>query len=280
MAKNPGQFEKGLGLHEFLEDYGREEQRRKAFHRLRWRPAAMCVCTAGTIIHGTKLPLRAWYLAIYLLIQRKKNTSAQHLSCELGVKHNTAWRLKHKLMQVMLERVREQSLAYRIEKDDAYLGQERAGKSARRSRNKVTFIAAIETMKVLLRRVTGFWKTGITRYAKARILPDSEVVSDGLHGFSGGSGLRLQACTSDYRQRRHAAQHRVANCVNTLLGNVNNALPGTFHAIRGKHVPRYLVEFEYRFNRRLDLPAMIGLLTFVGLRTPPVPYRPIRMTEA
>ena len=62
-----------------------------------------------------------------MLTQRKKSTSALQLSRELGVKYDAAWRLKHKLMQVMLERVRQQFLAGRIEIDDAYLGGERAG---------------------------------------------------------------------------------------------------------------------------------------------------------
>jgi len=139
MAKNPVQFQKGLGLYEFLEDYGSEEQCREALYRLRWPNGYVCPhcgnttgceikerkvyqchrchhqtsLTAGTIFHGTKLPLRTWFLAIYLLTQRKKSTSALQLSRELGVKYDTAWRLKHKLMQVMLERVRQHGGAYR-----------------------------------------------------------------------------------------------------------------------------------------------------------------------
>jgi hypothetical protein len=46
-----------------------------------------------------------------------------------------------------------------------------------------------------------------------------------------------------------------------------------------KHVPRYLAEFEYRFNRRFDLPAMIERLTFVALRTPPLPERLLSVAE-
>jgi hypothetical protein len=38
-----------------------------------------------------------------------------------------------------------------------------------------------------------------------------------------------------------------------LLGNVKNALLGTYHAVHPKHLPRYLAEFCYRFNRRFDL---------------------------
>ncbi|MEA1888331.1 MAG: IS1595 family transposase, partial [Pseudomonadota bacterium] len=35
----------------------------------------------------------------------------------------------------------------------------------------------------------------------------------------------------------------------------------------------------YRFNRRFDLPAMIDRLLYVSLRTPPMPYRLLKMAE-
>ncbi len=61
--------------------------------------------------------------------------------------------------------------------------------------------------------------------------------------------------------------------VNTTLGNIKSAITGTYRAIRDKHVPRYLAEFEYRFNRRYDLAAMMPRLGYVAVRTPPMPYR-------
>ncbi|PUB82287.1 MAG: IS1595 family transposase, partial [gamma proteobacterium symbiont of Ctena orbiculata] len=76
-----------------------------------------------------------------------------------------------------------------------------------------------------------------------------------------------------------SVQYSCFKWVNTMLGNVKNSLLGTFHAIRDKHVSRYLAEFEYRFNRRFDLPAMIERLLFAALRTPPMPYRLLRMAE-
>lgn len=54
---------------------------------------------------------------------------------------------------------------------------------------------------------------------------------------------------------------------------------GTYHAIRGHHVPRYLAEFEYRFNRRYDLSAMIPRLLTVAARTPPMPCRLLKLAE-
>ncbi len=54
-----------------------------------------------------------------------------------------------------------------------------------------------------------------------------------------------------------AAKTPAFKWVNTALGNIKAALVGTYRAVRSKHVQRYLAEFEYRFNRRYDLAAMI-----------------------
>ena len=75
--------------------------------------------TAGTIFHATHLPLTIWFLAIYLLTQRKSGISALQLSRELGVSYNTAWKLKHKLLQVMHERNQGEKLSGRNDRESA-----------------------------------------------------------------------------------------------------------------------------------------------------------------
>ena len=50
-------------------------------------------------------------------------------------------------------------------------------------------------------------------------------------------------------------------------------------AIRDKHVPRYLAEFEYRFNRRYDLATIMPRFGYVAVRTPPMPYRLLKLAE-
>ena len=49
--------------------------------------------------------------------------------------------------------------------------------------------------------------------------------------------------------------------------------------VRPKHVPRYLAQYEYRFNRRYRLEDMIPRLAWVALRTPPMPYRMLKSAE-
>ncbi len=67
--------------------------------------------------------------------------------------------------------------------------------------------------------------------------------------------------------------------VNTIARNVKNALHGTYHKPRAKHLPRYLGECCYRFNRRLDLAAMLPRLGRAAACTPPMPYRLLRLAE-
>jgi hypothetical protein len=67
--------------------------------------------------------------------------------------------------------------------------------------------------------------------------------------------------------------------VNTALGNIKAAIVGTYRAVDEKHVPRYLAEFEYRFNRRHDLVSMIPRLAVVATTTAPMPYRLLKLAD-
>ena len=74
-------------------------------------------------------------------------------------------------------------------------------------------------------------------------------------------------------------EFKVFKWINTMIGNVKNAIHGTYHAVSEKHLPRYLAEFCYRFNRRFQLHEMVNRLVYVALRTPPMPQRLLRLAE-
>jgi transposase-like protein len=310
MPRNIIQFQKGLSLHTFLKQYGEEAQCREALYQQRWPNGFVCPecgnttgcelksrklyqchrchhqtsLTAGTIFHGSKLPLSKWFLAIYLLTQHKKSVAILQLMRDLGVQYNTAWKLKHKLMQVMFERQQEKTLAGVIELDDAYLGGEKAGKRGRGSVNKIPFVAAVETRDgwpiwIQLRRVKGFRKTCIAGYAQHSITPGSLVYSDGLSCFRASESAGCHHIPIVTGSGRPSPYQSTFKWVNTVLGNVKSAIRGSFHSVSEKHAPRYLAEFEYRFNRRFDLPSMITRLLVASVRTPPMPYRMLKMAE-
>ncbi len=312
MARNSVQFQKGLSEAGFEELYGTEAKCRAAVVAWRWPDGFECpVCggashseistrglfqcsacrrqtspIAGTIFAATKVPLRTWFRAMYHLTQSKQGISSIELARRLGVTQTTAWTIKHKLAQVMMERDASQRLRGRVELDDAYLGGERSGgKRGRGAPGKTPFVAAVETtpegkpVRLKLRRVSGFCGRAISGFARRGLHPDCEVASDGLACFAAvaEAGCRHEVIKTG--SGAAAARTPAFKWVNTALGNIKAAITGTYRSISRKHVPRYLAEFEYRFNRRYDLAAMMPRLGWAALRTPPMPYRLLKLAE-
>lgn len=219
MAINVVQFQKGLSMIEFLDRYGTEAQCYRALYRARWPKGFRCPACAGarhltfqrdrqtyyqcracqhqttllsgTLFEATKLPLRIWFLALYLLTSTKTNLAALELKRHLGVCYRTAWRLKHKIMQAMTEREESRQLSGFVQIDDAYLGGERnGGKPGRGSENKQAFIVAVETDATLehpacavIEPVRTFDNAAMHDWAARRLAPDAEVFTDGLGAF-------------------------------------------------------------------------------------------------
>ena len=306
------QFQKGLSEPAFDRQYGTEEQCRAIVIASRWPNGFVCPgcggikhsvvktrqlfqCSAcrlqtsamaGTIFASSKLPLQTWFRAIYHLTQTKQGISSIELGRRLGVTQTTAWKIKHKLKQVMLERDAAKQLTGRIEIDDAYVGGERTGaKRGRGSPGKTPFVAAVETApdgkpsRLKLRRVGAFCNRSIEAFARANLHPSCVVVSDGLRCFGAiaDAGCTHQVVVTG--SGAAAARSVSFKWANTALGNIKAAITGTYRSINSKHVPRYLAEFEYRFNRRYDLAAMIPRLTWAATRTPPMPYRLLKLAE-
>ena len=173
MARNKVQFQKGLSEAAFREAYGSEERCHEALVNWRWPNGFECpdcggkpycvvmrgarklfqcnACRkqtsvrAGTIFAASKLPLRQWFCAMYHLTQSKQGISSLELSRRLGITQNAAWKMKHKLAQVMLECNATKRLEGKIQMDDAYLGGERPGRKGRGAEGKTPFVAAVET---------------------------------------------------------------------------------------------------------------------------------------
>ena len=124
-----------------------------------------------------------------------------------------------------------------------------------------------------LHRGNGFGRKEVEKLARRSLDPPSTVVSDGLACFRGVTDAGCTHQPIRTGSGRTAVRTPAFKWVNTALGNIKTAITATYRAIRQKHIPRYLAEFAYRFNRRYDLAAMMPRLGWAAVRTPPMPYR-------
>jgi transposase-like protein len=299
---------KGLSEAAFRERFGTEEACRQALFEMRWRDGLTCpgcggsrFCrlrtrelfqcnrckrqvrlTAGTVFQDSKLPLTTWFAAIYHLTQAKNGVSSIELGRRLGVRRQTAWLVKHKLMRAMAVREAEKpKLSGRVEIDDAYLGGERPGGKRGRggAAGKTPVVAAVETTaerrpkRLRLTVVEGFRKKEVEKIAKRDFAPGTNVVSDGLSCWPAVERAGCAHFPIATGVGKQAATWAPFRWVNTTLGNIETAIVGTYHHVSAKHAPSYLASFAYRFNRRHRLDSIVERLAWAAVRTAPHPYR-------
>lgn len=314
MAMNSIQFQPGMSLSELFEQYGTERQCEQALEQARWPEGFHCprcggtehscfyakdskywqcsACRAqtslrsGSIFHGSKLPFRKWFQAMFLISQSKNNISALELKRQLGVGYTTAWRVKHKLMQVMAEREAGRVLQGDVVMDDAYLGGEHRGKAGRGSQNKVPFVAAVQLSAqghpqfARFDPIGAFKKADIGQWAERHLCVPTQVLSDGLNCFPGVAQAGVVHVPEVVGTGRRSTDMPCFAWMNTLLGNLKTALAGTYHAFNfRKYAHRYLAEYQYRFNRRFDLKAILPRLLRAAVTTGPRTETWLRLAE-
>ena len=316
MARNPVQLQKGISLNAFLSLYGTEDQCFETLYQWRWPNGFLCPhcghdrfyqlisrklqqCNrchrqssiiAGTIFDSTKLPLTVSFQAIYVMTQDKKGVSAMKLHRNLGISYNAAWRMRHKLMQEMMELDRSHPLGGSIQLDDVYLDCERSGGIMRswRARQDALISHAVQTNVVVRIPVAhdAHHGRGLQGHRNHRLgaAPPRYKHSESVSAWVGLLSWRyrggLPSCAGGGGQRKSSLSSAPSiDGLNTILGNIKNALRGTDHATRLKYAQQDISRISsYRFNRRFDLPDIIPIIVYMALRTPPMPERLLGVT--
>ena len=203
-----------------------------------------------------------------------------------GVSENTGVMIYHKLAQVMFERDKKKPLSENIDVDDAYWGGRKAGKRGRGSKNKTPFLAAVEKSSdgrplwIKLSVVEGFKKEEIKKWSQNHILEGSTVSSDVLPFFSGlreADFSHQSVVIGNSKNPEKTAQFR---WINIILCNLRTSLAGTCRKLSSEHLPWHLATFQYRFNRRFSLKDLVPRLTYICLRTPPMPMALLKIAES
>jgi transposase-like protein len=242
---------------------------------------------AGTIFEQTKTGLSRWFLAIYLVTSSKGGISAMELKRQMGFgSYQTAWSWLHKIRRAMVRPDRA-PLAARVEADETYVGGLKPGKPGRGAAGKTRVAGAVETGRGQSRgRRLGRLRLAVVADVSAKSLEGflgqsvarpATVATDGWSGYAGldAAGwrhepLNLSASWGDAALRLPA--------IHLVFGLAKRWLLGTHHgAVGNKHLPAYLDEFVFRFNRRTarSIAHRFARVIQQAVLTPPTTYRDI-----
>lgn len=220
--------------------------------------------TSGTPLHRTRLPLRTWLYAIWMVARRKQSISALQLQKDLGLgSYETAWALLHKVRRVLHDP--RPPLAGPVDVGVLQL-----------------------VIPTLRRRVPG--RSGWTGRARDLLgLVVERLPEDGtersrageirFYFLGGHRGARQAMLTASPEARVTAAGHLWHGeppIVRTILANLKAWLDGTFHGVSAKYLPAYLDEFVFRFHHRGDAQSLPSLIAARLLAGPPLPRAGLR----
>ncbi len=268
-----------MNLPRLMVDYDTDEECRAALEELRWPKGVTCLrcgsesisriktrkqydcnacryrfsVTTGTIFNDSHLALSKWFMAVFLMCEAKKGMSANQMKRTLGVAHKTGWYLCHRVREAMRDSDAA-PLTGTVEADETYIGGKRIGGGrgiGNYRKNKTMVMAAIQRGGAVRMQSGKTHSKKVIQGFVRDVAPNPQrIMTDELPAYLG---------IHDHDTTHERVNHRLeewvrgdvhTNTVEGVFSLFKRSIMGSFHQVSGKHLDRYLDEFEWRFNNR------------------------------
>lgn len=294
-----------LSLLEFQDRFSTEKACRDHLISMRWPEGFICECgskehcyspnreefhcyrcdgvtspTAGTLFHRSKVPLRKWFWAIFLVATSKKGVPALYLKRELKLNDRTAWSMLRKMRLSMANRNTHWKLKGSIQADEIFIGGKQTHDERRKNPNKTTFFIAVEEDKsgnpkfLAAQQIESAYDDDSVRPAIDQLIPENSILkTDGKRIYR--QAAQDKNCVHEYVVAMSDPElaHAHLNWVNRVTSNLKRWLISTHHGVFPKYRKEYVAEFVYRFNRRFWPDQIFDRLLFANMIMAPSPLR-------
>lgn len=216
----------------------------------------------GTMFENSKVSLRKWFMAIWLVTSHKKGISSIQLGKDIGVRQATAW--------FMLQRIRacfgienSNELEGIVECDETFIG----GKNKNRHKDKKvknsqgrSFKDKTPVMGMLQRdgKMNAFVvpdtkRNSIQPLVCRYVNPETTtLISDEWLGYT-GLDKYYDHKIIDHSKKEYVSLQDSSVHTNNIEGSWNilkRSVSGMYNHVSKKHLQKYVDEFVYRFNLR------------------------------
>lgn len=213
----------------------------------------------GTLFDNSKISLRKWFVAIYLVTSHKKGISSVQLAKDVGVTQKTSW--------FMLQRIRtcfgiknEKQMSGTVEADETFVGGKNKNRHAdkkvqysqgRSFKDKTPVLGLLEreSKQVRLTVVSSTSKKDIQPFIGENVEKGSNFYSDEWLGYN-GLNSRYNHRIIDHAKKQYVDGDVHTNTIEGFWSIFKRGIIGIYHKVTRKHLQLYCNEFEFRYNNR------------------------------
>lgn len=209
----------------------------------------------GTIFEGTKIPLRKWLMAIYLMCAGKNGCAALELQRDLEITYKSAWFMVHRIREAMMNRTNGDKLFGIIVADETFVGGDPRNRHSNARKLPKFYSDKTPVLSIVDKR---------TGEIRSQVVPDvtSSTIGTVLNQNVDRLGSILHTDSSyhyvspgrrfvKHETVNHSIGEYVRNDVSTNMleshfSQFKRSLDGTFHNVSKEHLNRYANEFDFR----------------------------------
>jgi transposase-like protein len=235
----------------------------------------------GTIFQDTKLPLRTWYAAIWMITAHPKGIASTTLATDLGITQKSAWFVLHRLRHASRTPSFNAPLGNNgpVEVDETMVGGRESNKHANKrtkgnqgSRGKTIVMGLVERDGELRAGVVdGLSSSDLVPVIKLHVAAGATVYTDDFSSYN-----RLHR-TYTHATVRHGSGEYVrgevhTNSIESVWALLKRQIIGIHHWVSPKHLDAYVSEMTFRFNRR-EMPKGERVNNLLAQIEGPLPYK-------
>jgi transposase-like protein len=211
--------------------------------------------TAGTPFDRTRTSLRDWFYVMFLFTTTRNGVAAKRVQREIGVTYKTAWRMCHEIRKYMSALDTDDMLGGPgevVEVDETFIGGRATGGKGRYAGNKPVVLGMLEKGGELITRVVpNVKRESLLPIVQEHVTRGTHIHTDALPSYNvlGKGGYRHSKVRHQWKEYV-GAEGQTVNSIEGFWAMLKRGINGTHIHVSAKHLPKYLGEFEYRWNMR------------------------------
>lgn len=215
--------------------------------------------TVGTIFENTKISLRKWFIAIYLITSNKKGVSSHQLSRDIKVTQKTAWFMLQKIRRTFFQNDSD-ALSGTVECDEMYLGgaernkhesKRTEGTQGRSTKTKKAIFGMVQRSgKIVAMTVKDTKSETLMPIIKKFVAENAVIYTDELGSYSRLSKENYSHGVVHHNESEFVVGDAYTNTIEGFWSHFKKMVFGMYHSVSKKYLQRYIDEEVYRWNTR------------------------------